>query len=131
MASTENSMIPTTQEVEARGGSCAPAPGSAFWESPALKTQSKHYPERFKGRVPMRIRMLMNVRPDPWCGAIGQSGGPGTILRYDETYECWTNSHGAVAGICANGFALGVKPDEFEVVEWYMPNTEVSHGGDK
>lgn len=99
-----------------------PAPGSAFWESPALKTQSKHYPARFKGRVPMRIKMLMNVRPDPWCGAIGQSGGPGTILRYDETYECWTNSHGAVAGICANGFKLGVKPDEFEVVEWYMPN---------
>lgn len=72
----------------------------------------------------MRIKMLMNVRPDPWCGAIGGigSGGPGTILRYDETYECWANSHGAVAGICANGFKLGVKPDEFEVVEWYMPN---------
>lgn len=36
MASTENSMIPTTQEVEARSGSCAPAPGSAITE--ALKS---------------------------------------------------------------------------------------------
>lgn len=41
MASTENSMIPTTQEVEARGGSCAPAPGSASGVPDALRTRIK------------------------------------------------------------------------------------------
>ena len=95
--------------------------------SPALTTQSKHYPARWNGRVPKRIKMLMNVRPDAWCGAIGQGGGPGTILRYGETYDAWTNSHGAVAGYCANGCKLGVKPDEFEIVEWY----ETKHQNDK
>lgn len=96
------------------------APCSAFWKSPALKHRSKHYPERFGDRVPLRIKMLMNVRPDPWCAAI--QGKPGTILRREETYVAWTNSHGAAAGICENGEVLGVKPDEFEVAEWYSPN---------
>lgn len=93
-----------------------------FWESPALKQQSKSYPKNFDGKVPLRIKMVCNVRPDPWAGAIGQSGGPGTILRIDYIYEAYTNSNGAVCGICDNGFKLGVKPDEFEVVEWYDPN---------
>lgn len=98
-------------------GALALAPGSAFWESPALKHRSKHYPERFNDRVPLTIRMTMNVRPDLWC-----SGRPGTILRRDEVYPAWTNSHGAVCGICANGERLGVKPDEFEVESFYSPN---------
>lgn len=96
------------------------APGSAFWESPALKHRSKHYPERFDDRVPLTIRMRFNVRPDAWCGAIG--GKPGTILRGGEIYPAWTNSHGAVCGICANGERLGVKPDEFDVESFYSPN---------
>jgi hypothetical protein len=61
----------------------------------------------------------MNVRPD---GLVWLLPGtvPGTILRAGEEYECWTNSHGAVTGICANGQRLGVKPDEFEVVAWFQ-----------
>lgn len=89
-------------------------------ESPALKFKSNHYPARFNGRVPKRIKMLMDVRPDFLCGLAGGGGGPGTILRAGEIYEAWTNSHGAVAGYCANGFKLGVKPDEFEVEAWHI-----------
>lgn len=110
-------------EVAGKVSAFTPTPGSRFWESPALKRRSKHYPERFSDRVPQRIRMLMNVRPDLWC-----SGTPGTILRRNEVYVAWTNSHGAVAGICENGEVLGVKPDEFEVVDWYIENNELRNG---
>lgn len=70
--------------------------------------------------------MLVNVRPDLWCGAI--HGKPGTILRRDQVYAAWTNSHGAVCGICENGELLGVKPDEFEVEEWFvLPSGKANH----
>lgn len=59
----------------------------------------------------MKIRMLETVRPDMFLGK------PGTILRVNETYEATQNKHGAVCGICDNGEKLGVKPNEFEVVE--------------
>jgi hypothetical protein len=38
------------------------------------------------------------------------------------------NSHGAVAGWCDNGEKLGVKPGEFDVVEWHelKPHNEKS-----
>ena len=68
--------------------------------------------------------MRSTVCPDQWCGAIG--GNPGTILRRDEVYTAWTNSYGAVCGICANGEWLGVKPDEFEVEEWHTPASEMA-----
>jgi len=104
--------------------------------SPALTHQSKHYPERFGGRVPLQIKMLMTVRPDPWC-SLARVGKPGTILREGQIYTAWTNSHGAVCGWCCNGEKLGVKPDEFEVVSWHdgkHQNAEVSdrraHGND-
>ena len=69
----------------------------------------------------MRIKMLMDVRPDALCRMAGIGGGPDTILKNGQTYDAVTNSHGAVSGVCANGFILGVKPDEFEVVGWYTP----------
>ena len=99
-----------------------PAPDSPFWESPVLKVRAKDYPERFGDRVPVRIRMLMSVCPDDFCGVLGDRYGTGPTLYFHEVYEAWTNSHGAVCGICRNGFKLGVKPDEFEVVEWYVPD---------
>ena len=98
-----------------------PVSGSAFWQSAAIKAQSKNYPARFQGRVPVRIKMRMTVRPDDLCYLIPGYVKAGTVLCQNEVYEATTNSHGAVSGICANGFVLGVKPDEFDVVDWYEP----------
>lgn len=112
--------VEPSSEQQGLSRAAALAVGSAFWESPALTLRSRHYPEHFNDRVPLTIRMRVNVRPDAWCSAI--SGKPGTILRCGEVYPAWTNSHGAVCGICANGERLGVKPDEFEVEEWHTMN---------
>ncbi len=80
---------------------------------PALKEQWESYPEHFKGRVPKRIKMLMTVSPDfPFCSSIKSMAVKGS------TYSAWTNSLGAVSAIIGED-KLGLKPDEFEVVDWY------------
>lgn len=56
----------------------------------------------------MRIKMLVNVRPD-----ILFLAKPGTILRVGEEYEAKSNKNGAISGLCANGEYLGVRPGEF------------------
>lgn len=90
-------------------------------DSPALKVRSKKYPARFGDRVPSKIRMLDTVYPDAICGlSIEQMGSRrDTVLQFGMEYPCWVNSYGAVSGVCANGEMLGVKPDEFEVVEFH------------
>ena len=85
---------------------------------PALTLQSKNYPDRFEGRVPKQIKMVMTVHPDPVC-IIGDRSLIGLELRCGGVYQAWTSSTGAVAGISPDGRHLGVKPDVFEVVEWY------------
>lgn len=95
-----------------------PLPSSLFWQSPALTVQSSHYPAHFGNRIPLRIVMMRRVAPDAFASL--RSGLKKTsVLELGGTYEAWTNMHGAVAGICADGGKLGVKPGEFEVVEWY------------
>ena len=99
--------------------------------SPALTHQSKGYPANYRGRVPKKIRMAKTLYPDDVCGI--SLGKPGTMLELDQVYFCWVNSNGAVAGWCDNGEKLGVKPGEFDVVEWYdakPPNRELKHGED-
>ncbi len=77
---------------------------------PALEKKSEHYPDHFKGRVPKRIRMLTTVSSCiPFSGLMVVKSG---------VYEAWTNSHGAVSAVI-RGQNLGVKRDEFEVVDWY------------
>ena len=77
----------------------------------ALKYQSEHYPERFKGRVPKTIRIIKWIR------------GLTREANFGEVHRAWTNSHGAVSVVFPNGSSLGVTPDEFEVVDWY-PESE-------
>jgi uncharacterized repeat protein (TIGR02543 family) len=52
------------------------------------------------------------------------------IAKAGWTYDAWTNSNGAVSAVCNNidgNCHLGVKPDEFEVAEWYdTPNIQVN-----
>jgi hypothetical protein len=79
---------------------------------PALVSQSEHYPKRWDGKVPKRVKMLMTVSSDipiP-CFLKVLSG---------EIYDVYTNSHGAIAVVFEDGKMLGVKPGEFEVVEWH------------
>lgn len=79
---------------------------------PALREKSKSYPKRFGGRTPKTIRMLQTVRPDmPFSKCAPALAG--------QEYPAWTNSHGAVCAISPDGERLGVKPAEFEIVEWF------------
>ena len=93
----------------------APASSPAYTpqDSPALKKQSHLYPANFRGRVPLKVRLACNVRGHQFLSP------PGTIARADEEYDCWVNTHGAVAAILPNGQSLGLKPAEFDVVEWH------------
>ncbi len=83
----------------------------------ALQNQSEHYPESFGGRVPKRIRMLRTVTV-VWQLAMLQPDQDGFVER-SEVYEATTNVYGAVSAYSRTGQPVGVKPDEFEVVEWY------------
>jgi len=82
-------------------------------KSPALTKQSEHYPERFKGKVPYKVRMLKTVTSDlPFIVK------PILWAYEGETYDVWVNSHGAVSAFLPEDL-LGLKPDEFEVIEWH------------
>lgn len=83
--------------------------------SPALQFQSEHYPASWHGKVPKRVRMAKTVRPD-----IPISESLGIAAKRQKEYEVWVNSHGAVSAICENGKRLGLRPYEFEVIEWHQ-----------
>lgn len=82
--------------------------------SPALDYQSRSYPIPWYGKVPSRVKMTKTVRPDFPCSLtqIGQA-----LIGIE--YPVWVNSHGAVTAILPNGEKLGLKPDEFEIVEFH------------
>ena len=86
-------------------------------EIPALNYQSEHYPPSWKGKVPKRIKMAITVHADFPFKEI-----PPAIK--DRIYEAWVNSHGAVAAIMTNGTKLGIKPYEFEIIEWHEPDNK-------
>jgi len=62
--------------------------------------------------VPRSIHTKRTIRPDfPF------QASPGSVADESRVYLAWTNSYGAVAAILSGG-NLGLKPDEFDVVEW-------------
>lgn len=85
---------------------------------PALKAKSEHYPRSFGSRTPKTIRMLRDVRPDALCAIADPATAKMRAVRGAE-YPAYTNSHGAICAIFPDGEKLGVKPGEFEVVEWF------------
>lgn len=90
----------------------SPAEETEFLKSPALRMRKPGYPARFNGRVPRLVRTRRTIRPDlPFLA------GPNCVARETNVYLAWTNSYGAVAAVTPGG-NLGLKPDEFEVVEW-------------
>jgi hypothetical protein len=87
-------------------------------ESPALSKQSELYPQRYEGRVPLRVRLTKTVTADvmPYPLCLTQDH---LAMVIGQEVSVWVNSHGAVAGIDAEGRCLGLKPDEFEVVQFH------------
>jgi hypothetical protein len=86
-------------------------------DCPALHARLKGYP--FGDRIPSKIKMRRTVISD--FPMFLRPGEAALLAIGSETYDAWTNSYGAVAAVMPNGKTLGVKPDEFEVVEWFDP----------
>lgn len=86
-------------------------------DCPALHARhiAKGYP--FGDKVPKTVRLKQTVTTDMIDG-IGFIGKP-LIATNSTTYPAWTNSYGAVCAVFPNGDRLGLKPDEFEIVEWH------------
>ena len=105
-------MSETATNVTKTGGKVHPM----VMPSPALTYQSEHYPASWHGKVPKRVRMAKTVLPDFPANLTWPADS-----CCDEGQECevYTNSHGAVSARLANGKNLGLKPYEFEVIEWY------------
>lgn len=93
-------------------------------ESPALQYQSTEkrrfaYPARYRGRVPLKVKMARKVIPDlmEFKEILGIKDD--TVALLDNEYYVWVNSYGAVTAILPNGERLGLLPSEFDVVEWH------------
>ncbi len=88
-------------------------------DCPALHEKSKLYP--FGDRVPKKVKMLKTAMSDPvplFMQLHKREPIKPLVASCDSTLDCWTNKHGAVA-VLINGEKLGVKPDEFEIIEWH------------
>lgn len=94
-------------------------------DCPARHSQSEDYPARFMGRVPKTIRMRRTIQPDEPMRSLS-AAWRGVIAEHGMLYPAHTNSHGAVSAVMDNGQKLGVKPDEFEITEWYDANHNAS-----
>jgi hypothetical protein len=92
---------------------------------PALREKSKHYPKHFEGRTPKTVRMLREVTPD-WPIMLADPSCRGMCAEHGKEYPAHTNAHGAVSVHLPSGKRLGVKPAEFEVVEWFEADGAVT-----
>lgn len=71
-------------------------------DCPALHKRSNSYP--FGERVPRSVRMLKTVTADPIPGiGLGYIKGDVPIAQEGQVLPVWTNSHGAVAAVMADG----------------------------
>jgi hypothetical protein len=87
--------------------------------SPALEWQSDRpgraaYPANFRGRVPLKVKVAKDVRPD-----MPMPSNAAVICKMDTEYYVWVNSYGAVSAIMDDGSQLGLLPQEFDVTEWH------------
>ena len=83
--------------------------------SPALTHRSKHYPAAWHQKVPKRVRMAKTVYSDV---PVFMTGGERLAALDGKEYNVWVNSQGAVTAILEDGQRLGLKPYEFEIIEW-------------
>lgn len=80
-------------------------------ESPAFAYKSYSYP--YGERQPYKVKMLKTVESDLSFMVLKETAVEG------EVYEVYTNSNGAMSVYLPSGNRLGIKPGEFEIVEWY------------
>lgn len=81
-------------------------------DCPALHERLKGYP--YGNRVPSKIRMSCSVYSD-----VSFMASAPKYAQRGNIYDAWMNSYGAVAAVMEGGKTLGVKPGEFEVIEWH------------
>jgi hypothetical protein len=93
-------------------------------DSPALKYRDpEDYPECFNDRVPKKVKMLQTVKSD-----LPFDLGGDLFARVDQEYLVSVNSYGAVTALFPDGQKLGLKPHEFEVVEYHeQDNRKENH----
>lgn len=77
------------------------------------------YPANYRGRVPLKVRAVKEVKPDmpQFHKSLGVKDD--TVCLKDNEYFVWVNSYGAVSAILPNGEKLGLLPSEFYVTEWH------------
>jgi len=85
-------------------------------ESPALKIQAKSYPASWHGKIPAKICMDKTVVSELPFDHNRLRAVDGCI------YDAYVNSYGAVCAIFEDGRMLGLKPYEFTVVVWNLPD---------
>lgn len=87
----------------------------------ALKDRSTEtggfaYPEHWNNKVPLKVRMKQTVTGDM---PMFFPDSADLITVKGNEYYCWVNRYGALSAILPNGKRLGLKPNEFEVVEFH------------
>lgn len=88
-------------------------------ESPALHLISNMkglfaYPSHWKSKVPLKVKMNKTVGPDmPFLFPSKEK-----CIEGNE-YYCTVNSYGALCAILPDGEKLGLKPGEFDVIEFH------------
>lgn len=100
------------------------------YASGALTKQTENYPKRFAGRVPWKVRVLKGVHSFqglPVEIVMELTDGKPKACAPGDVFFANTNQNGAVSAIIPGTIykfnpllcdCLGLKPDEFEVVEW-------------
>lgn len=68
--------------------------------------------------VPSRVRVYRRVAGDWPIGHL--------VVVMPGEYPCQSNRYGAVSILAGNGSQLGLRPSEYEPLEWRLNETEVS-----
>jgi len=79
---------------------------------------SEHYPERYNGKVPKKVRMVDTVHSDLPILSF-EIGEEPLIAIIGMEYYVTVNCHGAVTALLSDMEKLGLKPSEFEVIEFH------------
>lgn len=86
----------------------------------AMIQQSEIYPKRYNGKVPKKVKMLETVTTDlPLAFLMSEPNETLPMAVGGNEYYVNVNCNGAVSAIFEDGQMLGLKPAEFEVIEFH------------
>lgn len=78
-----------------------------------------HYPARYQTKIPLKVKMVQTVMSDlPFFLPEAKESDYPVAVGGNEYYVS-VNSYGAVTAIFDDGRQLGLKPGEFEVIEFH------------